>query len=102
MGGVGLIGMRERVALVGGELQAGPARDGGFRVEARLPTGAATTDTPTTAAATTGAATTGAATTGAATTGAARPAPSPGASAGDPAASVASVGPQTWPRTPTS
>jgi signal transduction histidine kinase len=35
--GHGLIGMRERVALVGGELRVGPALGGGFRVEARLP-----------------------------------------------------------------
>ncbi|HEX6674559.1 MAG TPA: sensor histidine kinase [Actinomycetes bacterium] len=35
--GHGLIGMRERVALAGGELHVGPALGGGFRVEARLP-----------------------------------------------------------------
>lgn len=35
--GYGLIGMRERVTLVGGELQAGPAEDGGYRVEAAFP-----------------------------------------------------------------
>jgi signal transduction histidine kinase len=34
--GRGLIGMRERAALVGGELEVGPA-DGGFRVWSRLP-----------------------------------------------------------------
>jgi signal transduction histidine kinase len=39
--GHGLAGMRERVALAGGELQAGPARGGGFRVQARLPLGGA-------------------------------------------------------------
>jgi signal transduction histidine kinase len=36
-GGHGLIGMRERVAAVGGQLDAGPAPDGGFNVRARLP-----------------------------------------------------------------
>jgi len=36
-GGHGLIGMRERVAVFGGTLDAGPLRDGGFRVIARLP-----------------------------------------------------------------
>jgi signal transduction histidine kinase len=37
--GHGLVGMRERVALLGGELQAGHHADGGFRVIARLPVG---------------------------------------------------------------
>jgi signal transduction histidine kinase len=36
-GGHGLVGMHERVALFGGELQAGPQPSGGFRVHARLP-----------------------------------------------------------------
>jgi signal transduction histidine kinase len=35
--GHGLIGMRERVAVFGGRLQAGPDGRGGFRVAARLP-----------------------------------------------------------------
>jgi signal transduction histidine kinase len=39
-GGHGLVGMRERAAVHGGELLAGPAPDGGFRVSARLPLGA--------------------------------------------------------------
>jgi signal transduction histidine kinase len=39
--GQGLAGMRERVALLGGQLVAGPAPDGGFVVAATLPLGAA-------------------------------------------------------------
>ncbi|MGI5340916.1 sensor histidine kinase [Streptomyces sp. CA-181903] len=36
-GGFGIIGMRERVSLLGGRLSAGPRTEGGFRVTARLP-----------------------------------------------------------------
>jgi signal transduction histidine kinase len=36
-GGHGTIGMRERAALYGGELVAGPRPEGGWRVAARLP-----------------------------------------------------------------
>ncbi len=36
-GGQGLIGMRERVTLYGGQLEMGPGLDGGFRVAAHLP-----------------------------------------------------------------
>ena len=35
--GFGIIGMRERVGLLGGRLTAGPRPEGGFRVAARLP-----------------------------------------------------------------
>jgi signal transduction histidine kinase len=38
--GHGLAGMRERVALLGGSLHAGPEADGGFAVRAVLPAGA--------------------------------------------------------------
>jgi signal transduction histidine kinase len=37
--GQGLIGMRERVRVFGGELRAGPGPDGGFTVTARIPIG---------------------------------------------------------------
>ena len=39
-GGQGLIGMRERITLFGGELTAGPRPGGGFAVSARLPVAA--------------------------------------------------------------
>jgi signal transduction histidine kinase len=35
--GQGLVGMRERVALCGGDMQAGPRWNGGFRVRATIP-----------------------------------------------------------------
>ena len=38
-GGRGLIGMKERVGLFGGELSVGPRPEGGFRVHAKLPLG---------------------------------------------------------------
>jgi len=36
-GGNGLVGLRERVDLLGGDLSAGPDAGGGWRLEARLP-----------------------------------------------------------------
>lgn len=39
--GTGLLGMRERVAALGGRLRAEPRPEGGFRVRAELPLGAA-------------------------------------------------------------
>ncbi|HUZ87123.1 MAG TPA: sensor histidine kinase [Candidatus Micrarchaeaceae archaeon] len=38
-GGRGLLGMRERVVLYGGHLEAGPSQNGGFRVHAWIPVG---------------------------------------------------------------
>jgi signal transduction histidine kinase len=38
-GGRGLAGLRERVDVLGGEFNAGPASNGGFVVQARIPTG---------------------------------------------------------------
>jgi hypothetical protein len=38
-GGKGLVGMRERVILFGGELEAGPSTHGGYRVAAPSPGG---------------------------------------------------------------
>jgi signal transduction histidine kinase len=37
-GGHGLVGMRERVGLFGGQLEAGPGASGGYRLRAMLPT----------------------------------------------------------------
>ncbi len=37
--GGGLLGIRERVAMLGGEVDLGPLAEGGFRVRVRVPTG---------------------------------------------------------------
>jgi signal transduction histidine kinase len=39
--GFGLVGLRERVAMLGGQISAGPTEDGGFEVAAVLPAAAA-------------------------------------------------------------
>jgi signal transduction histidine kinase len=39
--GTGLVSLRERVALYGGELEARPRPDGGWRLRARIPIGSA-------------------------------------------------------------
>ncbi|MDN3026443.1 histidine kinase [Streptomyces sp. S.PB5] len=44
--GHGLLGMRERAAMLGGTLRAGPAPDGGFEVAAYLPTSPPTATGP--------------------------------------------------------
>ncbi|GLY83565.1 sensor histidine kinase [Actinoallomurus iriomotensis] len=44
--GIGLTGMRERVAALGGRLHAGPRHDGGFTVQAELPLDARAADSP--------------------------------------------------------
>jgi signal transduction histidine kinase len=42
-GGRGLTGLRERVRMLDGDLEAGPRADGGFRVHALIPSAGAVT-----------------------------------------------------------
>ncbi|MEU1025384.1 sensor histidine kinase, partial [Streptomyces sp. NPDC005904] len=42
--GHGLLGMRERAAMLGGDLAAGPLPDGGYEVSAFLPTNVSPTN----------------------------------------------------------
>jgi signal transduction histidine kinase len=44
--GRGLLGLRERMALYGGELEAGPRQGGGWLVRARIPAGPLPAGTP--------------------------------------------------------
>ncbi|MFE2377318.1 sensor histidine kinase [Streptomyces sp. NPDC059398] len=72
-GGHGLIGLMERVRLAGGTMGSGPTGDGGFRLDAALPTsvpGASTTGASAAGTSATGASAAGASETGASAAGA--------------------------------